>query len=509
MYRCSREQVNTGKTAQGKVIAMDIPHITTTGGMKAGATGRAPAKSKGKETADPKESFHKTYGEEGGISQAAIKAHLNNAASGVSPADLSKLFNLKAGPAWTYRYPNHPSPKHGMAMGSDGGLYTGAYKTLVKVDPGTGKEVWKKDFEKEIDSYPVVEGKDGSLLVMFGYERLTSLDPGSGNENWSYETNKTGFWDAQPVFGPDGSIFTFRKDKLAVLDARGKEKWKCRVGNYSPSILGIDQTGQSVVMSGKEIVALSPKGRELWRADGDKGYFYPRDREIVFITNSDKIEGRDRETGEIKWDRPYKDMNLNNWPPIGSYGGKLLLTNGHNRANLVCLDPASGKTLWENAAKDPKESRYVQVFDEHGLLTMQEGKRFKAIDLGSGKEKWSMDLPPGTNAGAQAATSGGVLYVQMGKTIYGVDAATGKPLSQNDGFTTVGTMIPGSDGRTLYVQDNDSLNVIALDTRNIDEKAKSLSTEISNDAEQAGPGPQVEIDEQYVTIDDVKIERKK
>jgi outer membrane protein assembly factor BamB len=488
---------------------MDIQKATHTRGTPTGQGSRPAKKHKADEAGDPKESFHRTHGEEGGISQAAIKAHLNNAASGVSPADLSNLFNLKAGPAWTYRYPNHPSPKHGMAMGSDGGLYTGAYKTLVKLDPASGKEVWKKDFEGEPNSYPMVEAKDGSLLVMFGYDRLAALDPKTGDERWSYDTNKTGFWDPQPVVGPDGSIFTFRNDRLAVLDARGKEKWKCRVGKYSPSILGIDQTGQAVVKSGREIVAFSPKGKELWRAEGSEGYFYPKDRESVFITNNDKIEARDRETGEIKWERPYKDINLNSWPPMGSYGGKLLLTGGRHRTNLVCLDPASGKTLWENAAKDPKESRYVQVFDEHGLFTMQEENRFTALDLGSGKEKWSMELPPGTHAGTQAATAGGVLYVQVGTTIYGMEAATGKPISQNDGFTTIGTMIPGSDGCTLYVQDNDSLNVIALDTRSIDEKAKSLSTEISNDAEQAGPVPQVEVDEQYVMIDDVKIERKR
>ncbi len=264
-----------------------------------------------------------------------------------------------------------------------------------------------------------------------------------------------------------------------------------------------------ILSSGNEIVVHDSRGKELWRVPdgGNQTHFFPKDQEYVFVSRNEKLTALKRDTGKVLWERTPADMKIQSTTLLVSIGGKLLLCDGMNRSTIVCIDPATGKTQWDNKIDG---ERYVEIFEDKRLMTVKEKDRFYAIDIDSGKEKWSQQLTASTKFGNQALSPGGTLYVQMDKTIYGIDADTGKTVSQCDGFGAPGILIPGKDGKTIYAQDNGTYNVMAIDTRSIDEKATGAAREIQDDTRNAAASkPGIEVDDDFVMIDKIRVEKKK
>ncbi|MGV8118652.1 MAG: PQQ-binding-like beta-propeller repeat protein [Candidatus Xenobiia bacterium LiM19] len=491
---------------------MDVTRINLSGGAQTG--GIAPHVTKEKKHAAQGDSFALSGAEAPKtLSKASIAARFQNAASaqGVSLDALSKLFDQKAGPLWSIDFPAVHGSAGGMNLLPDGSLYAVGYKTLARYDTATGKVAWQKDFENEPSASYLTQGKDGTLLVMSSYDTLTGLDPATGKEKWSYDCSKTGLWDPKPEIGPDGSIYTFRKDKLAVLSPQGNEKFKCRVGKYSPSIAGIDSSGQCIVKSGNDVMVLSPKGKELWKAEGRNSVFDPHDRDHVFIPSDKKMEVRDRETGKVLWERTSEDMGINVFNILAAMDGKVLVTDNHNRSTLLCMDSSTGKTVWQSKLPQNVESRYVKVFPDSGLVTVSEGDKFSVIDMEKGTPKWTLDLPAGAKVRGEAASPKGTLFVQMDKTIYGLDAETGKPFSQNEGFENPGDLRIAPDGTTVYTQDYGSLKVTAIDGRGLDGKVEQAMKEIREDDEKgtAETKAEVSVEDEFVLIDGIRLEKGK
>lgn len=476
--------------------------------------GNAPAAGRKKKHDTPADSVTIGGGEPAEAhTKASVAARFRNvtgAAQGVSIDALSKLFDQKAGPLWSINFPAVHGSSGGMKMLPDGSLFAVGYKTVARYDTATGKVAWQKDFEHEPSAGYLTQGKDGTLLVMQSYDKLVGLDPATGREKWSYDCNKTGLWDPKPEIGPDGSVYTFRKDKLAVLSPDGKEKFKCSVGKYSPSIAGIDTSGQCVVKSGNDVAVLSPKGKELWRAEGRNSEFFPEDRDHVFIPDNNKMQVRDRETGKVLWERTNEDMGLSVFNILGAMDGKVLVTDNHNRTSLLCMDTSTGKTLWQSKLPPSLESRYVQVFPDSGLVTVSEGGKFSVLDMDKGTPKWSLDLPSGAKVRGEAASPKGNLFVQIDKTIYGLDAATGKPFSQNEGFENPGSLSVAPDGTTVFTQEYGSLKVTALDGRSVEGKVEQVMKEIKEDDGKAenAPRTEVRVEDEFVMIDGIRLDKK-
>jgi outer membrane protein assembly factor BamB len=491
---------------------MDINRIGLTGGAPMG--GNAPAAGRKKKHDAPADSVTIGGGEPAEAhKKASVAARFRNvtgSAQGVSIDALSKLFDQKAGPLWSINFPAVHGSSGGMKMLPDGSLFAVGYKTVARYDTATGKVAWQKDFEHEPMASYLTQGKDGTLLVMQSFDKLVGLDPATGREKWSYDCNKTGLWDPKPEIGPDGSVYTFRKDKLAVLSPDGKEKFKCSVGKYSPSIAGIDTSGQCIVKSGNDVAVLSPKGKELWRAEGRNSEFFPEDRDHVFIPDNNKMQVRDRETGKVLWERTNEDMGLSVFNILGAMDGKVLVTDNHNRTTLLCMDTSTGKTLWQSKLPPSLESRYVQVFPDSGLVTVSEGGKFSVLDMDKGTSKWSLDLPSGAKVRGEAASPKGNLFVQIDKTIYGLDAATGKPFSQNEGFENPGSMSVAPDGTTVFTQEYGSLKVTALDGRSVEGKVEQAMKEIKEDDGKAenAPRTEVRVEDEFVMIDGIRLDKK-
>gem|GEM_PF-2043487 len=487
---------------------MDVTRINLSGGAHTG--GIASDIKKEKKHAAQGDSFTLSGAEAPKtLSKASISARFQNAASaqGVSIDALSKLFDQKAGPLWSIDFPAVHGSAGGMNLFPDGSLYAVGYKTLARYDTTTGKVSWQKDFENEPSASYLTQGKDGTLIVMQSFDRLTGLDPATGEEKWSYDCSKTGLWDPKPEIGPDGSIYTFRKDKLAVLSPQGKEKFKCRVGKYSPSIAGIDSSGQSIVKSGNDVIVLSPKGKELWRAEGRNSIFDPHDRDHVFIPGDQKMEVRDRETGKILWERTSEDMGFKPSKIMGAMDGKVLVMDSNT---LICMDSSTGATLWQNKLPENIESRYVRVFPDSRLVTSVEGGKLSVIDIEKGTPKWTLDLPAGAKIRREAASPKGTLFVQMDKTIYGLDAETGKPFSQNEGFENPGELRIAPDGTTVYTQEYGSLKVTAIDGRAVEGKVEQAMKEIREDDEKGRADARSEVNDEdgFIIIDGIRLEKK-
>ncbi|MDQ7825381.1 MAG: PQQ-binding-like beta-propeller repeat protein [Candidatus Eremiobacteraeota bacterium] len=440
-------------------------------------------------------------------SRGFMAASFRNAASGgpVSLDALSALFEQKSGPLWEVAFPGVHGSSGGMKLMEDGSLYGVGYKTLAKYDTARGQVAWQKEFDSEPSASYLTTGKDSTLLVMLGFDRLYGLDPSTGKEKWSYKCNKTGLWDPAPQVGPDGTIFTFRGERLVALTPDGDEKYSRKVGKYSPSIVGIDSSGTAIVTSGNDVMALSPKGKELWRADGRNSCFFPQDRDHVYIPKNEKLEVRNREKGGVEWERTPADLGISSVTLHGAHGGKLIVGDGQKSSTLLCLDTVTGKTLWESKAQG--DERYVRMFPEEGMLTVKDGDKLQALDMEKGTPLWTLDIPAGAKLGPQALSPKGALFVQVGKTVYGLDAATGKPFSRNDGFGWAGDLQVAPDGTTVFTQEYGTLKMMALDGRSLEGKVQEAVKDVQ--AEQADAGEKAKISEEddFIIIDGLRLDK--
>ncbi|PPB08830.1 cadherin-like beta sandwich domain-containing protein [Brevibacillus laterosporus] len=186
--------------------------------------------------------------------------------------------------------------------------------------------------------------------------------------------------------------------------------WK--INNFDPKLIGKDGTMYGA--AGKEILAVTPMGKVLWRASGDG---------VIGLRNDDVI---------------------------------LALQNiaGHNKT-MKALDTKNGKELWsfksagivENGALDAEGTFYTGVYENPETLSI------RAIDK-DGQLKWNRNLPLSFSTEGLVLSNKGIIYTTSKNQIVAVNKKDGSikftkkvgsdglqlstPAIRQDGFLFVG-----------------------------------------------------------------------
>lgn len=171
-----------------------------------------------------------------------------------------------------------------LSVGPEGNAYVHDAMRLFAVSP-EGKLLWTKKLSPAWRDNPPVVGKDGIVYAVDRQNTVYAFEPG-GKLKWKNSDlfqEKPALPDVTTALavGPDGSVyFGIRNSKwdtkdcrLIALDSRGKEKWSIptdsELSNYEdPDVdqkTGIIYTGSG--RDGKEVWAVSPDGKVLWKKD--------------------------------------------------------------------------------------------------------------------------------------------------------------------------------------------------------------------------------------------------
>lgn len=220
--------------------------------------------------------------------------------------------------------------------------------TVYRAD--TQKVVWQKEVEGCVQSAPCLvdlnEDKTLDVIVTSwrGTNAVHAFSGVDGKELWTFETmdeddrkkDHMGLYhgvsagvlkkggELRLVFGTCST----RRGTLFVIDAKGKEVWKKRIGEYlfAPTAI-VDLTGdgdREIIVSGRNTYAYSADGKELWKVaastnrgpaiadvDGDG------DQDVVLGTTGRKVLALDGPTGKTLWSHDVT-VNGNVYEKIGA-----------------------------------------------------------------------------------------------------------------------------------------------------------------------------------------------
>ena len=259
---------------------------------------------------------------------------------------------------------------------SDGkALYTmhksGAVDVMVRIDPKSGKEVWRYEigpfFPKIGGSYegpvstPTV--KDGVVYGLGARGHLFALNTTDGKPLW-----KTHLADdlggVQPRFGfttsplivgdhlivqignPEGkSIGAFDKSNGSLVWSVGKEE----VNYQSPTLCAINGRKQVFALTKTTMSGYDPKsGSQLWSHPNDNGTFMIQTGKDRFLSDHGKgfrhcqvrTEG-DKVVVDSLWQNDYLELGFD----IPVYSNDRVY--GFKKEYLVCLDGKTGERIWK------------------------------------------------------------------------------------------------------------------------------------------------------------------
>jgi outer membrane protein assembly factor BamB len=334
-----------------------------------------------------------------------------------------------------------------------GGMVFGATATgAFALDAQTGKEIWATELttqpKEAIDMSPGVH--EGLVYVSTVPTDVTSaynggiagilwaLDAKTGARRWGFATVPKGLWSK----------------RHSSINAGGG-LW------YAPSF---DEEGGMYVGTGNPVPFPGAVGLPWGRSrPGPNAY-------------TDSLVKLDAKTGRLEWAHQVTPHDVYDWdfqdpPVLVSAGGKELAVGAGKSGQVVAVDAKSGEVVWQTAVgkhnghdddgvlamkgeykKLPRQATvypgllggviapmaaskttlFVPVVN-HPLIvesgeTIGEGEEFTgemvALDLATGKEKWSQTYEEPA-FGAPVAVNDMVFFTTLEGTLHGLDAKTG------------------------------------------------------------------------------------
>lgn len=298
----------------------------------------------------------------------------------------------------------------------------GEQETLSSIDTRTGKTLWRESYAAPYSMNPAAtsHGKGPKSTPAVSNERvytygisgiLSCFDAASGKLQWRKEFSRR-FKTTSPLYGSaasplvdnglilihaggdDGGAF------MAFDAATGAEKWNWSgdgPGYASPIAIGTGAGRQVVTQTQSKIVGLSAAtGKLLWELPFSTPYVQnivtpvQSGELLIFAGLSNPAMGvrlvnkGGQWSAEKAWENREAEMYMNS-PVAGK--GALFGFAKRGRGRFFCLDPATGKTLWQG---EPRAGDYASILlagDTLFLLTADAeltiaratGERFDAL----------------------------------------------------------------------------------------------------------------------------------
>ncbi len=301
---------------------------------------------------------------------------------------------------------------------------------VVCLNARDGKSVWDKEVfvqksgeapkihKKNSHASPTVVANEGKIYAHFGHQGTACLDGTTGDIVWA--TREFGY---QPVHGNGGSpvvvddLLIFNADAaqspavIALEKSTGKLKWKFareseaqRKFSFStPLAIEVGGARQLITAGSGVVNALEPQtGKEIWRASYGQGYsVVPRpifSHGLIFLSSgydspialAIKPDGKGDVTAtHIAWQITKRAPHN---PSMVIAGDHLYMVA--DNGILSCIEPKTGKVLWEERTTGPISASllvaggnlYLQ--DEAGLgVVVKPGRMHQIVARNDLKER--------------------------------------------------------------------------------------------------------------------------
>lgn len=274
-------------------------------------------------------------------------------------------------------------------------LLFGARDTIVCLDAGTGREVWRREFPGVApagESYAasgtpaVSEGK----VYVTGSAGVYCLAAGDGAEIWQA---KCDFNHSSPLV-VDGRVIYMDRVVLAARDAAtGRLLWRQENVKQDHRWWGISRS-----------VA-------LWR-NGGKNYLIGAGGPGLWCVEPEK--------GEMVWTRPGEGGGIVRSTPI--LAGDVAVVSTDDKVHAFRLAPDKAELLWSAPGGDRGGS--AMVYQDDVYIGGNHLGGLQCLDLKTGAVRWKETL--GTTEGVTPVAADGKIFFNTGETVIMVRASPEK-----------------------------------------------------------------------------------
>ncbi|HZI94796.1 MAG TPA: PQQ-binding-like beta-propeller repeat protein, partial [Patescibacteria group bacterium] len=271
--------------------------------------------------------------------------------------------------SWPVAYEMHPAAQaHGKGprstpVISSGTLYTlGVTGSINAIDLANGKTRWRRDFTGEFKTTSPAFGTSSSPLVDRGLViayvggdhdgALVALDEKSGQTRWSYKADGPGY--ASPIVadlaGSRQIITQSEQSIVGVAAETGRELWKLPLTTpYEQNVVTPLLFEDLVIVSGLEY------GLRAYRLERKDNTLTPRE----------------------VWNRPEVSLYMSS-PVIDA--GRLFGFSHMRKGHFFCLDPKTGRILWQTTGREGENVALVALGD--AVLALNDAAELVVIPAG-------------------------------------------------------------------------------------------------------------------------------
>lgn len=331
---------------------------------------------------------------------------------------------------------------------------------LAAFDAKTGKEVWKKSYNRGAFKSLFGNGPRGTPAVVdgrvysFGITGfLTCFDADSGKQLWQVDTLKK-FEAKNLFFGASGSPLVEGKGVLVNVGAKGA------------SIVAFDRD----------------KGEVLWKSlDDPASYSSPiafgagKERQVVFLTGAG-VASLNPADGASFWHFPLKDdLFESSTTPVRA--GDILLASSitYGSAGLR-LDSKDGKPAYQEAWKNPELNCYfstpVSIGRDHlylvtgtkpSVIPKKPEATLRCVEAKTGKELWKKERVGQYHASLLRTGDGKLLMLDDAGTLFLLEPSLKEYTELAKGKVSGQTWahLALADGR-IYLRDEKELICVQL-----------------------------------------------
>ncbi|KXS38527.1 MAG: Pyrrolo-quinoline quinone [Halomonadaceae bacterium T82-2] len=294
---------------------------------------------------------------------------------------------------------------------------------LRAIDTASGKTQWQVTLDTPVSSGLTAVADRIYLGTRNG--EVLALDQADGSVVWRSRVSSEVL--AAPQANRDLLVVQSVDGAVTALDrATGKEQWVYTSSQPALTLRGtgtprvINQVSFAGFANGRLVTLDNRSGQPLW----DMRVAVPKGR-----TEVDRLVDLDGQ-------------------PLLTSDGRLYVTSYNGR--LLALQATTGKILWEHDASSYLSPLLIGDF----LFTVNEDSHVLALDARSGRVMWESDALEGRSLTAPAFIDGRLAVGDYAGYVHLLDAESGKLVGRTelgDGIS----LTPLSDGKQLYVMDND------------------------------------------------------
>jgi len=284
------------------------------------------------------------------------------------------------------------------------------------VDPATGERVATLEMAGlDWTSSRLAPGGQPHQVLVLAPRRLLVVDAAKAQVDVEIDYPLDSRVAPVPVGGDFLAAKGYRSEELVLLDREGKEKWTCRLPGYVQAQLavcgafGVVQTRGGSYGGQKTIGVDLNSGEVLWSDTTDAyGYGAVFADDAKYVVEADmwlsppategRLIGREVRTGERRWQYA-RPGTISHCPVLDRKTDRLYAV--FDRGEVVCLEGATGKLVWEaalpenpyaavNPSYDPAWSAIA--LEEDRVLVVDRCRVLHVLRAGDGRRAAGFDL---------------------------------------------------------------------------------------------------------------------